>query len=361
MTPRTSLFMQDVKVLDLSRHLPGPMATLLMVDMGASVTKIEAPGGDEVRTLGPKDSAGRPVFFDTLSAGKELLRIDLKSAQGTQQFLELVRNADVVVESFRPGVLQRLGLGYATLSKVNKGIIVCALNGFGSGGPWRDRAGHDLNYLALAGVLNRNRAGGAPLPFEPPLADSSASLFAVIAVLGALRARARDGMGCEIDVALGDAAMPLQMLQIAEMRAGGEDPQPSGLFTGGAAYYASYETLDGRYMALGAVEPKFWSAFCSAAGHEEWIARQAEPLPQTRLHAEVAGFFKSLSMAECEARFADADCCLAPVLTLQESLATEHVRMRKLVRPGPSGGLQALLPLHVNGEPPALRGSVAGE
>jgi len=347
--------MEGVRVLDLSRHLPGPLATLLMADMGASVLKIESPQGDEVRALGPVDVQGRPVYFETLTAGKRWMTLDLKSETGRERLLDLVRDADVLVESFRPGVLERLHLGHAHLSRVNPRLVCCSLNGFGRGGPWEQRAALDGNYLALAGVLHRNGAG-RPMPFEPAVADTSASLFAVVAVLGALRARERDGRGCHIDAGLADAAMPLQALQIAEMAATGIVPRGGeGLFDGGAAFYQTYRTADGRHVMLGAVEPKFWRTFCSIAGRPDWVERQRDPLPQQTLRQEVAGFFGAMTLAECCARFDFVDCCFSPLLDLKEAVETEHVASRRLLHIAPDCGVQALFPVHVDGEPPSPR------
>lgn len=347
--------MEGVKVLDLSRHLPGPLATLMMVDMGATVLKIEAPQGDEVRSLGPVDSEGRPVYFEALTAGKRWMKLDLKTDAGRQRLLELARDADVLVESFRPGVLERLRLGYDVLNRVNPGLVYCSLSGFGRGGPWELRAAHDGNYLALAGVLHRNGAG-RPMPFEPAVADTSGALFGVMAVLGALRAREREGRGCHIDAALADAAMPLQALQIAEMAATGIVPSGGcGLFDGGTAFYQTYSTADRRHVMLGAVEPKFWRAFCIAAGRPDWIERQRDPLPQAVLREEVARFFGAMTLAECCARFDAVDCCFAPVLDLKEGTETAHVASRGLLHRRPDNTVQALFPVLVDGQPPSPR------
>jgi alpha-methylacyl-CoA racemase len=353
-------FLRGLKVLDLSRHLPGPLATLFMVDMGADVLKIESPEGDEVRQMGPQDAQGRPVFFETLHAGKRLLQLNLKAETGRAELVRLVRDADVLVESFRPGVMERLGVGYTVLAQINPRLIYCSLNGFGRGSPWTKRAAHDGNYLALAGVLDRNGAA-KPTPFEPPLADSSGSLFAVIAILGALRARDRDGLGCEIDIALADAAMPLQMLQIAQMNATGAVPRRAeGLFDGGAAYYQTYETADGRHVMLGAVEPKFWQVFCIAAQRPDWIERQADPMPQEAMRREVGTFFRQRTLEQCRLLLEPLDCCFSPVLNLKEGIDSDHVRARGLLPRSKDGATQALFPIHVNGQAPLARKRAEG-
>jgi len=186
---RLGAFIAGVRVLDVSRHLPGPLATLLLADMGALVTKVEPPRGDEMRSIGPGQD-GVSHAFRAVNAGKATRRLDLKSDAGRAAFLALARETDVLVESFRPGTMERLGLGPATLRAANPGLIYCALSGFGSTGPRRQQAGHDLTYLALTGVLD---AMGPPRVAYPPPADTSGALFATIAILGALHARGRDG------------------------------------------------------------------------------------------------------------------------------------------------------------------------
>lgn len=353
---RLNNFLSDVKVLDLSQYVPGPMASLFLADMGAEVLKIEPPRGDEMRGLGPKDAAGEPVFYGALNAGKKVRRMDLKDQAIRAEFLELVRNYDILIEGFRPGVLARLGIGYPVLSQVNPGLILCSISGFGARGSATAKAAHDGNYLATCGVLDRNGEGG-PVFFDPPVSDVSGSLFAVIAILGALHERGRSGRGCEIDLGLADVVMPLQLMQIADWGANKHVPKAGTTYlNGGAAYYHIYETRDGRHAMLGSVEPKFWQAFCEVAGHPEWIARQAESIPQASLTADLAAYFKRLSLDEAVALFADVDCCFSPVLDLGEALTSEQTRSRGLVRKSPtSGGLQALFPAYVDGEPPQAR------
>ena len=208
-------------------------------------------------------------------------------------------------------------------------------------------------------MLHRN-AQEKPFFYDPPIADVTSSLFAVIAILGALRARETDGLGCEIDIGLADVAMPLQLFPIAEYGAGGAIPQPRSTYlNGGAAYYQVYATRDGRHVAVGAVEPKFWSAFSDAAGRPAWIARQAETLPQARLIADVAARIGEFTLAECAERFADDDCCVSPVLDLGEALSSPRVSERGLVRRSPAGALQALFPARIDGRAPNSRKPLA--
>lgn len=347
--------LRGVRVLDLSRYLPGPLATLLLADLGAEVLKIEAPSGDPMQELGPRDAAGRPIFYASINAGKAVRRMDLKDPEARGDFLHLVEHADILLESFRPGVMARLGLNYATLSAANPRLVYCALSGYGAFGPRANEAGHDANYLALTGVLHRN-GRHSPDYFDPPVADCSGGLFTVIAILAALRARERDGRGCEIDLALADAAAPLQSFHIADYGARGYSPSPNETYlNGGAAYYRVYRTLEGRHVALGAADPKFWQRFCAAAGQPDWIARFGDALPQRSLIAALEALFGRMTLAECVDRFGPADCCLTPVLTLSEALESDYCRSRQLVRRAPSGALQALFPAWTDGKPPSVR------
>lgn len=349
---RLGQFALGVRVLDLSAFLPGPFASLMLADMGAEVLKIEPPAGDAMLQLGPRDADDTPVFHRAVNAGKTVRRMDLKQPAVRDEFLRLVEEFDVLIEGFRPGVMQRLGLDYKVLRAVNPGLIMCSLSGYGVAGSKAQEAGHDANYLANSGMMHRN--GGTF--YDPPIADLSGSLFGVIAILGALRARDADGRGCAIDIGLGDTPMALQLFPIAEFGATGTVAQPRTTYlNGGAAYYQVYAAKDGRQMALGAIEPKFWAAFCSAAGRPDWIARQGDTLPQTALIADVSALLGTLTTEECLARFAAADCCFSPVLDIGEALDSAHHRDRALVRSAPSGALQALFPAHVDGLPPATR------
>ncbi len=349
---RLNQFLRDVQVVDVSFYIPGPMASLLLADMGAAVTKVEPPWGDDMRALGPRDGDGRPLFYEALNAGKTVTRLDFKQAEDRAALLALADQADIFIEGFRPGVMARLGLGPEILRQRNPRLITCSISGHGADGPLAQTAGHDGNYLAAAGMLHRN--GVPPRFFDPPIADLSGSLFAVIAILGALQSRAADGQGCHIDLGLADVAMPLQLFEIAAFGANGIVPQPNTTYlNGGAAYYQVYPVQQGRHVMVGAVEAKFWAAFCEAAGHPEWIARQNETLPQHDLIADLTSILRTLTLAECEARFT-IDCCVTPVLDLGEAVASPHHMARGLVARA-AGGLQCLFPAWVNGEAPNAR------
>lgn len=348
-------FLTGVRVLDLSQYIPGPMATLFLADMGAEVLKIEPPQGDEMQSLGPRDAQGRPVFYRALNAGKAVCRMNLKDADERKHFLGLVRDADVVVEGFRPGVMARLGIDWPVLSGVNPRIVMCSISGYGAGATLAGKAGHDANYLAQMGVMDRN-GGDMPLYFDPPVSDVAGSLFAAMAILGALHGRERSGRGCVIDLALADTVMPLQLMQVADYGANGAVPERGETYlNGGAAWYQVYATADGRHVILGAVEPKFWRAFCEACARPDLVERHGEPLPQHSLREDVAAIFGSMSLDEAAARFGVVDCCFSVVNDLGEALAEGQVRERRLVRKTQGGELQALFPAWIDGAPPATR------
>jgi len=349
-------FISGLKILDLSRHLPGPLSSLLLVDLGASVLKIEPPSGDEMRVIGPIGENGRSIYFEAVNAGKVSLKLDLRNDADKAVFLSLVDEADILLESFRPGTLERLGLGHETLRARNPRLIYCGLSGFGNTGPRRDQAGHDNNYLSLNGALAGTGLADQPVFFDPPIADVTGSMMATIAMLGAVNKRARDGQGCYLDLALADSVMPLVCFPLAGLDAGRGAPVREGeLLNGGAARYRVYRCRDGKFVTLGAVEPKFWIAFCNAAGHPEWIETFNDPLPQTNMIAVLTAFFAGLTQSEATAMLEPADCCYAPVLGLDEAVETEQLLARGLVQRGPDGLWQALFPGHVDGQAPAIR------
>ncbi|TWG92807.1 crotonobetainyl-CoA:carnitine CoA-transferase CaiB-like acyl-CoA transferase [Mesorhizobium sp. J18] len=348
-------FLTGVRVLDLSQYIPGPMASLFLADMGAHVTKIEPPDGDEMRHLGPRDDQGRPVFYRSMNGGKIIRRMNLKDEAARRDFLELVAESDIVLEGFRPGVMQRLGIDYPVLREANPSIILCSISGYGKNSTLRSSAGHDANYLALMGMLERN-GSGRPAFFDPPISDVAGSLFAVTVMLGALHGRSRSGQGCEIDLALADTIMPLQMMQVADYGANRTVPhQGTTYLNGAAAYYEVYRTADEGFVVLGAVELKFWRAFCETAERPDWIERHGDTLPQWALKAELADWFGAKTRSELAETFAAADCCLTVVNDLGEALDQAQVRERQLVRKGPSGELQALFPVWIDGAPPRSR------
>lgn len=353
---RLNQFLTGIKVVDLSRHLPGPLTSLSMAEMGAQVIKVEPPGGEEMRFIGPRGPHGRSAYFDAVNGNKSGVQLNLKDTADREQFLALLSDADVLLESFRPGVLAKLDLSIDFLREQFPALIICSLNGYGSNSPLADAVGHDLNYLAMNGVLEGTGTEQDAVAPWPPLADCSAGLYGLSTVLAAVIERFRTGKGCHVEVALADSVMPLMAFPLADLGLTGTGtPRAKSLLNGGAARYRTYKTRDGKSIALGAVEPKFWRNFCRAVGREDWIERIDDPLPQTALQEEVAALFSSLTLVECNRMLAAVDCCYNDVLPLQDAVNTPHLQARKLVIKNPEGEYQALYPAYVDGEAPLPR------
>jgi alpha-methylacyl-CoA racemase len=323
--------LMGVRILDLSRLLPGPFATLVLGDMGAAVDKVEDTGaGDYLRHMPPQVN-GQSCVYSTLNRNKRSIAIDLKSAEGREVLLRMLPHYDVLLESFRPGVLARLGLGHETLRAVHPKLIVCAITGYGQTGPLRDRAGHDLNYAALSGTLGLQGPADAPPQVSgTQVADIGAALFAAIAILGALRNRDQHGIGATLDIALTDSIMPFGTATLAGAFAEPAVRRGDETLTGGLAIYNVYTTQDGRHMALGALEPKFWHAFAASIGIDpDPLALVAGP-HQVQLKAQLSAIFMQRTQAEWVALAGAGDFCLDPVLTPNEALQSAHASARNL-------------------------------
>lgn len=352
---RLQQFLSGVRVVDLSRHLPGPLASQMMADMGASVIKVEPPQGEEMRFIGPRGAAQRSAYFDAVNAGKQGVMLNLKSPDDLAALHTLLADADVLLESFRPDVMAKLELDIDTLRARYPRLIIVSLNGYGANSPLSKDVGHDLNYLAMNGLLQGTGTPEQAVAPWPPLADCTASLYGLSSLLAALYERERSGQGCHIEVALADSVMPLQVFALAELSVqGAATPRAEGLLNGGAARYRTYRTQDNAQIALGAVEPKFWQAFCQAAERPDWVARADDPLPQNDLQQELADFFASLTLAQCEQRFAQVECCYNQLLDLSKAVSTPHIESRKLVVQQ-DGMWQALYPAYVDGMPVSPR------
>ncbi|RMD64477.1 MAG: CoA transferase [Alphaproteobacteria bacterium] len=350
-----------VRVLDLSQYLPGPYAAQILADLGAEVVKVEPPAGDPMRALGPIDDDGISAFYKLVNDGKTVVRLDLKMASGRALFARLLERADVLIESFRPGTLARLGCDAAMLRKRHPRLIHCALSGFGQTGPYAARAGHDITYMALGGGLGVSGDEKAPVPGYPPVADFAGAMQAALTVLAALLRRNADGAGCFLDVSLTETVLAWQGLVLTgTMRGMPWGRRAAALLGGGAACYRVYETADGRFVALGALEPKFWAAFCRAVGRPEWIARHGEPLPQSDLIAQVAALMATRPRDDWVRTLADVDCCFEPVLDPQEVLEHPQIAARGLLRPvpGASPRVAVAFPAFCDGTAPPDRAEV---
>lgn len=348
--------LKGARVLDLSQYIPGPFAALLLSDFGADVVKIEPPQGDPMRQFGPIDADGLSPFYKAVNRNKTVVRLDLKSTEGQAAFERLAAKADVIVESFRPGVMDRLGFGPERLRAINPGLIHCALSGFGQTGPYRLRAGHDLTYMALTGALAATGTSERPVIPYPPVADHAGAMHAVMAVLAALVRKGRTGQGAHLDLSLFESALHLNYLGLT-LGLRGQLTREEDLLNGGAAYYRIYRCADGRFAALGAIEAKFWAAFCQSVGKPEWVARQDEPFPQTALIDDLAALFASRPLSHWEEVLTPADCCFEPVLEAAEVAADPHVRARRLLAAGdgPEAVGDVWFPAHADGMPPTAR------
>jgi crotonobetainyl-CoA:carnitine CoA-transferase CaiB-like acyl-CoA transferase len=320
--------LDGIRVLDLSRLLPGPFCTLVLSDLGAHVDKVEDPHvGDYLRFMPPVFPAGGAAA--SLSGRYAAINRDKRSA-GRAALLRLLPRYDVLLESFRPGVLERLGLSVETLHAHNPRLVVCAISGYGQDGPYRDRAGHDLNYSALAGVLGVSGASptAPPHPLPIQLADLGAGgLWAAIGILGALRTAERTGKGSYVDIAMCEGTLSFLLPDLGNLDAQGADAvspeRGNDLLTGGMACYSVYTTADGKFLSVAALEPKFWQNLNTVLGRatdpSELVAPPAE---QQRIRAELQAIFQTRSRAAWETIFAAADACVEPILELSE--LSEH-------------------------------------
>jgi crotonobetainyl-CoA:carnitine CoA-transferase CaiB-like acyl-CoA transferase len=329
--------LSDIRVLDLSRLLPGGFCSLLLADFGAEVLKVEDTGmGDYVRWAVPKyegvEDSAASAYFLALNRGKRSIRINLKEERGREVLLRLVREYDVVLESFRPGVMDRLGVGYDRLRQENPRVVYCAITGYGQDGPYRDRSGHDMNYLGLVGLLGlTGDAGGPPVQAAGQIADlGGGALMAAFGIMAALRERDRSGEGQLVDISMADGALSWLAMVAARYFAEGVTPARGDLeLAGSLLCYRPYACRDG-HVTLGALEPKFWQAWCRGVGREDLIPKQFEP-PGTETHAEVERIFLERTRDEWQRFAGEYDCCLEPVLGLDEALDSELVEARGMV------------------------------
>jgi crotonobetainyl-CoA:carnitine CoA-transferase CaiB-like acyl-CoA transferase len=327
--------LDGVVVLDLTRLLPGAATTTLLSQFGAEIIKIEEPGtGDYAREMPPLISGGGAYFLLT-NYGKKSVAIDLKDPRGKESFLRLVDRADVLVEGFRPGVMQRLGLDFEVLRKRNERLIYAAITGYGQHGPYAQRAGHDVNYLSLSGVLGLNATRGqAPVIPGVQIADlAGGAMQAVIGILLALTARQKLGHGQMVDVSMLDGAIMLQTVPLAHHLATGREPEPGAeLLSGLYACYNIYKTKDERWLSVGALEPKFWATLCRALDCEALIPHQfAVGDQQSEMIATLSKIFSERDAAEWFALLGPTDTCVTPVNNVVEMLSDPHVRERETI------------------------------
>jgi len=340
--PRHPPPLAGLRIVDLTRLLPGPAVTMHLADYGADVIKVEdTADGDYLRNIPPLVQAAAGLAnpgFVALNRGKRSIRLDLKRPEARAALLRVVERSDALIESFRPGVLARLGLGWEVLRAHQPRLVLCSISGYGQSGPLAHKAGHDLNYLALAGVLDQIRACGRPAIPNLQLGDVlGGTLSALSTLLVALLGAQRTGQGAWVDVAMTDGLLAHHFFPHAELDAGLDPRAESTLLTGGSACYGVYATADGGNLALGALEPKFWQSFCEAAALPElrqrhWAYGEAPGSAAARQTiAAVADRIAQRSLRDWEAVFAGADCCVTPVLTPAQALAQPQFAARGLV------------------------------
>ena len=323
-----------LRVLDLTRLLPGPLASMHLADLGADVIKIEDTGaGDYARSAGAVH--GAVSYFQLVNRNKRSLRLDLKQAAGVDTFMRLATTADVILEGFRPGVVDKLGIGYAAVAAINPRIAYCAITGYGQDGPYRDRAGHDLNYLGYCGLLDQiGTAGGAPAIPNFQIGDLlGGSLSALVGVLAAVIDARATGHGRYVDVSMTDAVFAHTLFPLlAVLGLGHAVPRGEDVLSGGMPSYGVYATSDGRHLAVSAMEPKFWQTLCTAIGRPDLapfaFATGAEG---RRIRGELETAFASRSLAEWSELFERVDCCVTPVLRFEESMENEHLQARGML------------------------------
>ncbi|MEA2158193.1 MAG: alpha-methylacyl-CoA racemase [Solirubrobacteraceae bacterium] len=332
-----TLPLEGLTVLDLSRLLPGGFCSMMLADFGADVIKVEDTGmGDYVRWAPPyyegAEETARGALFLALNRAKRSIRIDLKTEAGKQVLLRLARDADVLLESFRPGVLTRLGVGYDQLREVNPALVYCAITGYGQDGPNRDRSGHDMNYLGLNGLLGlTGDSDGPPVQAAGQIADiGGGALMGAIGILIALRERERSGEGQLVDCSMFDGSLSWLALVAAETFASGRAPHRGQLQLAGAlTCYRPYRCTDG-HVTLGALEPKFWRAWCEGVGRQDLLDHAFDP-PGSDAHRAVSEVFAARTREQWRQFASEHDCCLEPVLDLDEVLDSELVAAREMV------------------------------
>lgn len=348
-------FLTGVRVVDLSQYIPGPYAALMLADLGAEVVKVEPPGGDPMRQLGPRDADGISPLWKLMNGGKTVVEIDLKETSGRQALEELLRQADALIESYRPGVMDRLGFTRQRIEELNPRLVHAALSGYGQTGPWRLRTGHDLNYMALAGGLAQSGPKQRPLMAAPPTADFASGLQTAMTVCAALFGRMRTDRGTYLDLSLAETVVAWQSATLTSaLRPGFEPARATNLLNGGAACYQVYRAMDGRFVTLAAIEEKFWRNFCEAVGRPDLIARQWETMPQTVLIDELGAIFATKGAVAWETMLGPVECCFGIVVEPRDVPRHPQIAARGMIDARESM-IEALFPAHVDGKSPDRR------
>jgi crotonobetainyl-CoA:carnitine CoA-transferase CaiB-like acyl-CoA transferase len=327
------MVLEDITVIDLTQLLPGPFCTQVLADFGANIIKIEGPSGDFARVLGTKIKKESGPFM-MLNRNKRSAVINIKEVKGRDVFFRLIKQADVVIESFRPGVMDKLGLGYEEVVKINERIIYCSISGYGQTGPYRDRPSHDITCISIAGILGITGVKGSkPIIPGGQIADITSGLLGVVGIMFALWAREKTKKGQHIDIAMMDSAVAWLPLVLGEYLSRKTEPKRGQeLLNGGYACYNVYETSDNRYMSLGALEVHFWETFCREIGQESFIAKQFANKPtQAEMTAKIQGVFSRKTQEEWTVFFQDKNVPCEPVLSLEGVFSHPQVLDRGMI------------------------------
>ena len=328
--------LSDLKILDFTTLLPGPYATLMLADMGAEVLKISSASKPDIVTDYPPfiEGTNTSACQAWLGRNKKSMFLNLKTEAGKDVVRQLVKEYDIIIEQFRPGVMDKLGLGYDELKKVNPRLIYCSLTGYGQTGPLRNAAGHDINYMARSGMIShagRKETGPSLMNFQ--VADIAAgSLNSVVGILAAVNYRRNTGKGQYIDISMMDGCVPFNSIDGASFLVSGEEPRVEAERLNGGCMYDFYQTKDKKYMSVGSLEPQFWQRFCMAIEREDLIEKTVWPEEIESIKGEIKGIFKTKTQEQWIKRFSEFDACVEPVLSLKEALLSdEHIKERQMV------------------------------
>lgn len=324
--------LKGLKVLDFSTLLPGPFATLYLADLGAEVVHIESPTRPDLIRMLPPYAHGQATSHNYLNRNKQSVALDLKDPNSIELVKEKISGYDIVIEQFRPGVMQRLGLDYQTLAEINPRLIYCSITGYGQHGNYKDKAGHDINYVALSGIAGHSgRKVSGPPPLGVQIADvAGGSLHAIIGILTAVIERQRSGMGQYIDISMTDCVVTMNNMAAAAVLSGQQNQQVEQEHLNGGTFYDYYQSQDGRYLSIGSLEPQFMSGLAAVLDLPLLLAKGASFDPEDRkeVKQDIQEKIKQKSLAEWQAIFADLDVCVEPVLSLDEALNSNLAKQR---------------------------------
>jgi len=330
--------LDGIKVLDLSRLAPGPHCSMLLADFGADVTLVEAVPGASAKLGGGglrrSESADRAAAYNALGRGKKSIALNLKEDAAREIFYAMVKNADVVIEGFRPGVVKRLGVDYDTLAKLNPRIICCSISGFGQTGPYSNLVGHDINYISVGGALGvTGRPGQAPaIPINIIADFAGGGLTAAFAICVAIIAREKTGRGQNVDVGMSDGVLSLMTSAFTGYFSNGAAIRPGAFLLNGAApFYNTYECSDGRWFSIGSIEGHFWEALCKIIETEDLLPNQFAQDQWPAMIERFKGIFKTKTADEWMAIMSHHDICAAPVLEMENVVSNEHNLARGMV------------------------------